>query len=152
MHLRDHPSTAAALLLACIAAHYALVGAPRGWPGEAPLAITTRPPLPAPGSSARAALDWCRGNVATIHDLYWASACTFVAKEQRRRRIACDVANVSRSGPAPDAECAAGFAEPDDSPDCTLPDDRAGPLNAARAKAEQQCLDDAMGGDLQAGR
>ena len=34
---------------------------------------------------------------------------------------------------------------PDDSPDCTLPDKRALPLNTARAQAEQQCLDEALG-------
>ena len=34
---------------------------------------------------------------------------------------------------------------PDDAPDCTLPEERAQVLNAARAHAEQQCFDAARG-------
>jgi len=33
----------------------------------------------------------------------------------------------------------------DDAADCTLPEPRASQLNAARAKAEQQCVDEAAG-------
>jgi len=82
-----------------------------------PLPGTTAPRslLPPEGSSARVKFEWCRENVSIVHDLYWASACSRVAAEQ----------------------------DEDDSPECTLPDDRAGPLNAARARAEQQCLDEA---------
>lgn len=40
---------------------------------------------------------------------------------------------------------AACMAQEDDSAECTLPDERAGPLNMARAKAEARCLTDATG-------
>jgi hypothetical protein len=38
---------------------------------------------------------------------------------------------------------AACMANEDDSAECTLPDERAGPLNMARAKAEARCVIDA---------
>jgi hypothetical protein len=66
--------------------------------------------------------------------------------------MACGLAKASIIGAVADVACTPNFADPDDSPDCTLPDDRARPLNVARAKAEQQCLDDAVAGDRQAGR
>lgn len=36
---------------------------------------------------------------------------------------------------------------PDDSPECTLPDERAAPLNLARAKAEERCVHEARAAD-----
>ena len=38
---------------------------------------------------------------------------------------------------------ACGRMTGDDSPDCTLPNEQAGRLNAARASAERQCLEEA---------
>ena len=63
----------------------------------------------------RAKVEWCLDNVSMIHDVHWAAACAKLAEE----------------------------TQGDDSPDCTLPDDRARPLNAARGKEEQQCFDEA---------
>jgi hypothetical protein len=143
MHLRDHPGTAAAILLACIAAHYAAFDRARAWTGSATLLAPARHVLPAPGSSARRAFEWCRENVAIIHDEYWASACTVVAAEQRQRRLACGGARPGKAAPA-DPLCAPDAPAPDDSPDCTLPNERAKALNLARAKAEDNCLDDAV--------
>jgi len=118
MRIRDHPATAAAaILLAGLAALPGLLGG-RGWPRPASVIAPARPHLPAPGTRARERLEWCRENVAMIHDVYWAAACA----------------------------AAASPANPDDSPECTLPNERARPLNAARAKAEQKCLDDALAG------
>ena len=117
MRIRHHPATAAAMLLAGVAA---LDGTPGS--GGAPVAPTVVAPvrqsLPAPGTQARSALEWCRENVATIHDLYWATACA----------------------------AAADVGEAEDSTECTLPNERARPLNAARERAEQQCVDDALAG------
>jgi hypothetical protein len=120
MHIRYRPETAAAILLGGIAVLHGLLGGS----GGASLLRSVEPALPAPESSAGQALHWCRANVAIIHDVYWASTCQVVAEEQRRR------------GPA-------GGEPPDDSTDCTLPDQRAQPLNLARAIADQQCLDEA---------
>ncbi len=143
MRIHEHPDTAAALLLVGIAALHALLDRSGGWP-EAGL----RPPslqrsLPAPGSSARRALEWCNANVSMIHDVYWASACVVAAEEQRRRGTACLLAAASER--ASERGCEAALQTPDDSPDCTLPEDRARPLNLARAKAEEQCLEEARG-------
>ena len=101
--------------------------------------------MPAPGTHARRAFDWCRESVANIHDEYWASACAVVAAEQRQRRRACAGTPAGMSGPA-DPVCAPDAPAPDDSPDCTLPDERAKPLNLARAQAEDNCLADAVAG------
>ena len=144
MHLRDHPGTAAGILLACIAAHYAVSDRARIGPRDAPLLDAVPHALPPPGSSARKTLDWCRENVAMVADVYWASACTAVAGEQQQRLRACSADPAPHPTGRPDPLCAPGAPPPDDSPDCTLPDDRARPLNAARAKAEQMCLDDAL--------
>ena len=144
MHLRDHPGTAAGILLACIAAHYAVSDRARTWPRDTPLLAPAPHALPPAGSSARKTLDWCRENVAMVADVYWASACTAVAGEQQQRRRTCDAASESEPANRADPLCAPGAPTPDDSPDCTLPDERARPLNAARAKAEQMCLDDAL--------
>jgi hypothetical protein len=92
--------------------------------------------LPPPGSSARSRLDWCGEQVAMIHDVHWASACELLARERQARHAAC-----LREKPA--AGCEAELEPPDDSPDCTLPDRRALALNQARARAEQQCIDEA---------
>ncbi|MBK6005603.1 hypothetical protein JJB11_05815 [Ramlibacter ginsenosidimutans] len=143
MHLRDHPGTAAAILLACIAAHYAALDHARTWWRAAALPAPVRHVLPAPGTSARRAFDWCRENAANIHDEYWASACAVVAAEQRQRRLACTAPPAGSSRPA-DPVCAADAPAPDDSPDCTLPDERAKPLNLARDEAEDNCLSEAL--------
>lgn len=121
MQIRHHPATTAALLLAGMAVLHALLG---GSGGASLLHPAAQRPLPAPGSHAGKTLEWCRANVSIIHDVHWASACSLVAEEQRK------------GNPA-------GGEAPDDSPDCTLPDQRARPLNMARAKAEQQCLEEA---------
>jgi hypothetical protein len=107
MRIQDHPGTAAAFLLAGMAAL-------QGPLPVAPNASAERT-LPLPGTSARMALEWCRENVSIIHDVHWATACATQGE--------------------------------DDSPDCTLPDDRASILNADRAQAEDQCLADAVAGD-----
>ena len=112
MRIRDHPDTAAAFVLLAVAVLSASWGPPAF--------RTPAQMLPPEGSSARLKLEWCRENVAIVHDVYWASACSRRAAE----------------------------GNDDDSPDCTLPDDRALPLNAARARAEQQCLDEARPGWL----
>lgn len=122
MRIRDHPGTAAAILLVGSLALHGLLGS-RIWPAPATVIAPARQPLPAPGTPARNSLEWCSENVAMIHDVYWASACDAAAK--------------------------AGEAE--DSTDCTLPNERARPLNAARARAEQKCLDDALAGMGDAG-
>ena len=145
MHLRDHPAIAAALLLACSAAHYAALDHARTWSRAAALPVPGRHVLPAPGTSARRALEWCRENVASIHDEYWASACSVVAAEQRQRRLACAESPAGSSRPA-DPVCAADAPAPDDSPECTLPDERAKPLNLAREQAEDNCLAEALAG------
>jgi hypothetical protein len=116
MHIRTRPEVSAAILLGGVAVLNALLGGS----GRTPLLQPPELALPAPGSEAGKTLTWCRGNVAIIHDMYWASACSVVAQEQRQRGEAGD-----------------------DSPECTLPHDRAWSLNTARAKAEQQCLEEA---------
>ena len=65
------------------------------------------------GAGPRADVERCMEQVATVHDVYWAAACMQAAQ-------------------------AAGVQ--DDLPDCTLPPERAGPLNAARAADDQRCL------------
>ncbi|MEJ8837234.1 hypothetical protein [Ramlibacter sp. AN1133] len=138
MRLRNHPEITAAILLVGLAALHALLGAAGGWPQGALLAAPLPRPLPPVGSSARKDMDWCLQNVTMIHDVYWASACTVAAGEQRARRVAC-LAHPPGNG----RSCDAGLEPPDDSSDCTLPDSRARDLNAARARAEQQCFDQA---------
>ena len=146
MRTRDRSETAAAILLAGIAATHALLGVAGRWPAGASLQAPAHQALPPAGSSARKAFEWCQDNVTIVHDVYWASACVVVAEEQRRRRTACLAAQGPSEGPAVERGCEAGSAPPDDAPDCTLPDHRALPLNKARAKAEQQCLDEALAG------
>ncbi|GAB3657130.1 hypothetical protein [Ramlibacter alkalitolerans] len=138
MRIRDHPESTAALLLVGIAAFHAMFDAAGGWPQGALLARPVLRPLPPVGSSARKDMDWCLQNVAIIHDVYWASACVVAAQQQDARRVAC-----LASHPGKDHACETGLGPPDDSSDCTLPDQRAGELNVARAKAEQQCMDEA---------
>jgi hypothetical protein len=120
MQIRHHPATAAAILLGSMAVLHALLGGS----GGASLLHPAERPLPSPATPAGKTLEWCRGNVSIIHDVYWASACSVVAEEQRK------------ATPAPNEA-------PDGSPDCTLPDDRARSLNLARAKADQQCVEEA---------
>ena len=138
MRIRDHPETAAAILLVGLAALHALLDVAGGWPEGVLLALPVPHRLPAVGSSARKDMDWCLQNVTMVHDVYWASACAVDAEQQRARRTAC----LARR-PANERACDTGLEPPDDSSDCTLPDNRARDLNAARAKAEQQCLDEA---------
>ncbi|MDB5958128.1 hypothetical protein [Ramlibacter sp.] len=121
MQIRDHTHTAAAILLAGVVALFALCG---DGPGRDLLSATSLPRLPPPGSNARVRFDACLQNVAVIHDLYWASACSVVAAEKRRRR-------------------AWDLQDEDDSPDCMLPEDRARRLNEGRAAAERECQDEA---------
>jgi len=105
--------------------------------------VLERPALPPAGSTARARFDACRQNVATIHDLYWASACTVFAGERRQHRLDCEAkAHASPPG-RPVPGCAPVIEDDDDSPDCMLPENRAQRLNEARTAAEQECLDDA---------
>jgi hypothetical protein len=121
MQIRHHPAMTAAILLGGMAVLHALLG---GSGGASLLGAREPLPLPSPASQAGKTLDWCRGNVSIIHDVYWASACSVVAEQQRQ-------------------QLREGGETPDGSPDCTLPDDRARPLNLARAKAEQQCVEEA---------
>ncbi|HET8748619.1 MAG TPA: hypothetical protein VFM98_23700 [Ramlibacter sp.] len=127
----QRPETTAVLLLVGIAALQALLDAAAGWPQDVLRAAPAPPALPAAGSRERKAMEWCLQNVAMIHDVYWASACSVEAEMQQARRVACQ------------PHCAAGLEPLDDSPDCTLPEHRARELNTARAKAEQQCMDEA---------
>ena len=120
MHIRHRPETQAALLLAAMLVLHVLLGGS----GSSSLLRAMQHAVPSPGSSADKELAWCRANVSIIHDVHWASACSIVAQEQRESQ--------SSGEPA------------DDLPDCTLPDQRALPLNMARAKADQQCLAEAV--------
>jgi hypothetical protein len=138
MRIRDHPESTAAILLVGIAALHAMLGAAGGWPQGVLLAGPVLRPLPPVGSSARKDMDWCLQNVSIIHDVYWASACVVDAQQQYDRRVACLATH-----PGKDRACDTGLGPPDDSSDCTLPDIRARDLNVARARAEQQCLDEA---------
>jgi hypothetical protein len=138
MRIRDHPQATAAILLVGLSALHALIGAAGGGPPRAFLAASLPHPLPPLGSSARKDIDWCLQNVTIIHDVYWASACAVDAQKQRARSLACLASHSGNAG-----ACDAGREPPDDSSDCTLPDSRARDLNLARAKAEQQCLDEA---------
>lgn len=123
MHIRLRPETAAGFLLAGMAVLHGLLG---GSGGASLQQRADGPALPSPTSKAGKTLEWCRVNVTMIHDVHWASMCSVVAEEQRRAGRPQD-------------------ESPDDSPDCTLPEERARPLNVARAKAEQQCLEEATG-------
>ena len=138
MRLTKHPHATAASLLVGIAALHGLLGAAGGGPGGVGPAAPSAGALPPAGSSARHDLEWCLQNVSIIHDVYWASACAVAAREQRARRNACLARRTGAEG-----ACAMEAEPPDDSTDCTLPEQRAGELNAARARAEQQCLEDA---------
>ena len=124
MRSSDHADIAAAILLMGLAVLHGLLGGGGAWPRSASFSPPVEQQLPSLGSSARDTLEWCRANVVIIHDVHWASACAVLAGEQLGQ----------------------GGVDPDDSPECTLPDDRAGALNGARAKAEQQCLDEALAG------
>jgi hypothetical protein len=121
MRIQQHTQAAAAILLVGVLALFARLA---DRPGQEPLAATAPPTLPPPGSNARASFDSCLQNVGVIHDLYWASACSVVAAEKRRRG-------------------AFDLQDEDDSPDCMLPQERARRLNEARAAAEQECRDEA---------
>ena len=116
MRIRDHDTATAILLVGVVVLSAWWIAPPRPAPPREP----AREWLPPPGSRARATLEWCRENVSIVHDVYWASTCRVVADE-----------------------AASGMEPADDSPDCTLPDDRALLLNQARSKAEQQCLEEA---------
>ena len=95
-----------------------LLAVPGSLPRNASPYASSPAPLPLAGSTERAKLDWCLDNVGMIHDVHWAAACAKLAEE----------------------------TQVDDPIDCTLPDDRARPLNAARASEEQQCLAEASPG------
>ena len=117
MRIRGHGDTATAILLVGVVVLCAW------WidrPQRAALPAVVPQWLPAQGSVARERFEWCRENVAIVHDVYWASACKVLADQG-----------------------GSGLELVDDSPDCTLPDDRARLLNEARARAEQQCLEEA---------
>ena len=117
MRIRGHGDTATAILLVGV------VVLSTWWidrPQRAALPAVASPGLPAQGSVARARFEWCRENVTIVHDLYWASACKVLADQG-----------------------GSGLELVDESPDCTLPNDRALLLNEARTKAEQQCLEEA---------
>ena len=136
MRLTKHPHATAASLLVGIAALHGLLGAAGGGPGGVGPAAPSAGALPPAGSSARHDLEWCLQNVSIIHDVYWASACVVDAQAQRERTAAC-------VAPRAQQACEDAPEPADESPDCTLPEDRARGLNAARAKAEQQCLAEA---------
>ena len=147
MRILQHPHTPAAVLLGGIAALHAVIGGGGGVPGaparsppatQAATAHTVQ--LPPAGSAARKNLDWCRHNVEIVHDVYWASACSVLADEQRSRGRDCLQA---AHGATAQARCEAVLQAADGSPECTLPDDRAQLLNLARSRAEQQCFDEA---------
>jgi hypothetical protein len=137
MRIREHPAIAAAVLLAGLASAYSLLGVGDGWQQAMTSRGMTGSMNPSAGSGARIALEWCRENVSMIHDVHWANACSTHAEQQRARQLACLRAQTSAPGAVP---CDADAEAPDDSPDCTLPDALAQPLNLARARAEQACL------------
>lgn len=137
MRIREHPAIAAAVLLAGLASAYSLLGAGGWWPQAMTPRRDAGGPLPFPGSGARMALEWCRENVSMIHDVHWANACSTHAEQQRALQLACLRAQTSA---ASTTACGTDVQAPDDSPDCTLPDTLAQPLNLARVRAEQACL------------
>jgi hypothetical protein len=148
MRILHHPHTPAAVLLAGIAALHAVLGGGAGMPFWASHGAPSQEPqqsplLPAPGTTARKNLDWCRHNVAIVHDVYWASACSVLADEQQRRHAACSEARATGAGLPPDLACHVALGVPDDSAECMRPNEHARVLNTARAQAEQQCFDEA---------
>ena len=137
MHIREHPAVAAAVLLAGLASAYSLIGAESGWLQTMTARRDASTALPFAGGSARIALEWCRENVGMIHDVHWANACSTHAEQRRALQLACSRARTSDASASP---CETDGEVPDDSPDCTLPDALALPLNLARTRAEQACL------------
>ena len=137
MRIRDHPAIAAAILLSGLASAYSLLGSAGGWLRAVAPGSNAASESPFQGSGARVALEWCRENVGIIHDVHWANACVTHAEQQRALQVACLRGKTSAPGAIP---CDTNLRAPDDSPDCTLPDPMAQPLNLARARAEQACL------------
>jgi hypothetical protein len=139
MRIRDHPGSAAAILLTGVVVLHAMLGMGGGWLSSGTPLGKNVSALPVEGSRARVALQWCREHVTIIHDVYWAAACSVYAEQEQKRRTACLHAQGSAAA-STDSPCEGALAPLDDSPDCTLPDARASTLNIARAAAEQQCL------------
>jgi hypothetical protein len=130
---RSKPTATVAILFA--AGVLAAAGI-RSGPAEPPEPLRDGVTFPTP---AQAALLACREHASMLHDVQWAAACVAHAQAHDSRRSEC----LRKRGADAAAFCDMILGEPDDSPDCMLPDSRAGSLNADLAAAESRCLQEA---------
>jgi hypothetical protein len=127
---RSKPTATVAILFA--AGVLAAAGI-RSGPPELPETLPSLVTLPSP---AQAALLECREHAAMLHDVQWAAACATHAQGHAARRAAC----LHQRGTDAADLCDVIVGEADDSPDCMLPEARAGRLNAELAAAEDRCM------------
>jgi hypothetical protein len=109
-------------------------------------AVLYRAAFPVPGEPAvtagpqRVALEHCEKHVLMVHDVRWAAACMVLAEQAEARHAQClaDPAIVGNPQLGKDY-CNRAFAEADGSAECTLPPERAAPLNAILRDDEEKC-------------
>jgi hypothetical protein len=137
MHqLLKTPLIAAALLAGAAVLYRAAVPVP----GEG--AVTSMPSGP-----QRLGLERCKEHVLMVHDVRWAAACTVLAEQEATRHAQClaDAAMVGNPQLGKDY-CNRTLAEADGSAECTLPPERAAPLNAMLRDDEEKCAVEARAG------
>ena len=95
---------------------------------------------PIPSGPQRLALEGCEKHVLMVHDVRWAAACMVLAEQEEARHARClaDPAIVGNPQLGKDY-CNRAFAEVDGSAECTLPPERAAPLNAILQDEEEKC-------------
>jgi hypothetical protein len=113
------------------------------------VAVLFRAAVPVPGERAvtvmssgpqRLALERCEKHVLMVHDVRWAAACMVLAEQEEAQHAQClaDPAIVGSPQLGKDY-CNRAFAEADGSAECTLPPERAAPLNAILQDEEDKC-------------
>ncbi len=138
MPLRRKPLIATAIAVAAFGVAAVVAGLRSGT-----VQARAAPPTSSLSVAARTSLALCREHVAMAHDVQWAASCISNARGHSTRMAAC----MHKRGADAVAQCEMLVGPEDDSADCMLPDDQAGRLNAALAKSENRCIEQAVAED-----
>jgi hypothetical protein len=121
----------AAALIVLAALAYRFVVPQTGWRHASQEAVSP---------AQRVVLEQCTEAAYMFHDVRWAAACMDVAEQDEALHAAClNDADIMGDPQLGKRYCDSRFGLSDGSAECTLPDARAGPLDALLADAEQKC-------------
>ena len=96
------------------------------------------------GAATSPILEQCMHAATLLHDIHWASACMVVAEKAEASHAGCLRDPLVMGNPKlGEAHCEKQHPRQDDSPECTLPLDRAASLNTLLKESESRCFSEA---------